>query len=68
MWHFIFGVALGVAIGRVYGWMKYRYPESREMIALKIARLRAERAKVEAEEEKFRTLIDESLDQRMGVK
>jgi len=56
---------LGVAIGRAYGWMKYRYPESEEMVRLKIAKLRAERAQYEAEEEEFRSQINELLSKRM---
>ena len=44
---FAIGLVLGVALGRAYGWMKYHYPESQEMIRLKQARLRSERARYE---------------------
>ena len=62
---FAIGLVLGVALGRAYGWMKYHYPESQEMIRLKQARLRSERARYEVEEEKSRAEIDRSLNRRM---
>lgn len=67
-WLLICGVVIGILIGRAYGWMKYRYPESREMINLKVAKLRAERAQAEEETERIRRRIDDSLDERMGVR
>lgn len=62
---FCFGLALGITLGRLYGHAKYRYPEFQEMINLKIAKLRAERASYEAEEERYRQEIDEILNGRM---
>jgi len=62
---FAFGLALGILLGRVYGKMKYRYPEFQEMILLKQAKLRAERAKYEAATERFRAEIDDLLSERM---
>lgn len=65
---FLIGVAVGIFIGRAYSWMKYAFPESEEMIRLKITRLQAERAKARAEkalweerEEKTRARVDASL-------
>ena len=59
------GFSLGLLTGRLYGHAKYRYPEFQEMINLKIAKLRAERASYEAEEERYRQEIDEILNGRM---
>jgi hypothetical protein len=65
MWYFIFGIVVGVLLGRAYGWMKYHYPESREMIAVKVARLRAERARYEYETEAARMKIDDLFAERL---
>ena len=62
---FLLVLFLGILIGRVYGWMKYHYPEFEEEIRLKVAKKRAERARYEAEEEEYRREIDESLNERM---
>lgn len=56
---------LGIVLGRIYGWMKYHYPEFQEEIRLRVARKQLLRAQAEAETELYRTEIDESLDARM---
>lgn len=63
---FIVVLLLGILIGRVYGWMKYHYPEFQEKVKLEAARYRVERAKLEAQEEEARARIDEILEGRMG--
>jgi hypothetical protein len=69
MWFFIFltGVIVGIAVGRLYGWMKYHYPEFQEEIRVKTARKRLERISIEAEEERIRARIDASLDRRINA-
>jgi hypothetical protein len=62
---FTVGLILGLSIGRVYGHMKYRLPEFQEVIRLREAKLRAERASYEAEEEQWRLKTDEMLRERM---
>lgn len=62
----ILGLVLGFILGRLYAWMKYHYPEFQEIIKLKVARLRAERARVEAEEEHYRGEIDDELERRIA--
>ena len=64
MIYFIFGLILGIILGRLYGWMKYHYPEFQEAIKLKQAKLRAERASYEAQEERYRGEIDDELERR----
>lgn len=56
---------LGILIGRVYGWMKYHYPEFQEEIQVKIAQKRLERISIQADEERIRAQIDRSLDRRI---
>jgi Fe-S oxidoreductase len=56
----------GFAWGRAYGWMKYHYPEFQEEIALRIARKKAERARYEAEADRYRGMIDDDLDRRLN--
>ena len=58
-------LVIGFALGRWYGWMKYHYPEFQEAIKLKAAKYRAERARYEAEEERFRGEIDDEIERRM---
>ena len=55
----------GFGLGRWYAWAKYSYPENVEMIRVKVAKQRAERAKYEAEEERLRAKINDSLDERL---
>ena len=62
---FIVVLLLGILIGRIYGWMKYHYPEFQEKVKLEAARYRVERARLEAEEEEHRQRIDEILEGRM---
>lgn len=62
---FTFGLILGCAIGRLYGIMKYRYPEFQEAVRLKEAKLRAQRASYEAETERFQAEINDLLNERM---
>jgi len=62
---FILGLLLGILIGRVYGWMKYHYPEFQEAVKLKEAKLRADRYREEARGEKHRGEIDDELERRM---
>lgn len=62
---FLLGLFFGIAIGRVYGWMKYHYPEFQEQINVKVAKARADRAEQEAREEKARRQIDDSLHERL---
>jgi hypothetical protein len=50
MFIFLLGLFLGIAIGRAYGWMKYHYPESKELIMVKVAKARADRAEQETRE------------------
>jgi hypothetical protein len=56
---FILGVILGVAIGRLYGWMKYHYPEFREEIQAKVADARLRRKQIELREAQVQQEIDE---------
>lgn len=65
MWIFILGILLGVVLGRVYGWMKYHYPEFQEEIKLKVARKRLLRTRIEAEIEASRLDVDRLLEARM---
>ncbi len=60
------GLTAGFAVGRLYQWAKDRYPESQEMIRLKISRMRAERAEWEHQEEKARMKTSDLLDKRMA--
>jgi hypothetical protein len=55
---------IGFILGRIYGWMKYHYPEFQEAVKLKAARLRAERMEEEARAERARGMIDDELDRR----
>jgi hypothetical protein len=61
------GLLVGIGIGRWYGWAKYRYPEFQEMLRVRVAKLRVERARYEAEEERLRAEINETLDTRIGL-
>lgn len=56
---------LGVVVGRVYGWMKYHYPEFQEEMNLRVARKKAERVEYEAQAEITRGRIDDDLHRRM---
>ena len=60
----LLGFALGLAIGNVYQNWKARMVEFQEIILLKAAKLRAERARYEADEEHYRSEINELLDRR----
>jgi len=62
---FIFGLILGIILGRIYGWMKYHYPEFQEAIKLKTAKLHADRMQEEARAERHRGEIDDELDRRI---
>ncbi len=64
---FIWGMflLLGFVLGRIYGWMKYHYPEFQEAIKLKTARLRAQRMQEEAKAERARGAIDDEIDRRI---
>lgn len=64
MFHFIFGFWCGFTIAYIYGWMKIRYPESREMIAVKVAAQRQKRAAYELATEKLREQTDAILRRR----
>ena len=66
MLYFVAGIAVGILLGRLYARAKYHYPEFQEMIRLRVARLRAERAKREEEEERTRAKFDRSLERRTG--
>lgn len=57
---------LGFILGRIYGWMKYHYPEFQEEIKLRVARKRLERAKCEAETEEERMRIDKLFDREIS--
>lgn len=59
-------VILGIVIGRVYGWMKYHYPEFEEEMNLRVARKKAERVRWEAEAECYRGAIDDEIDRRIS--
>lgn len=48
----------GIVLGRIYGWMKYHYPEFQEKVKLETARYRLQRARVEADEAEQRMRID----------
>jgi uncharacterized membrane-anchored protein YhcB (DUF1043 family) len=63
--YFILGLILGIILGRVYGWMKYHYPEFQEEIHLRVARKKAERVKYEEQTDAARARMDELLDKRM---
>jgi len=63
---FIFGLILGIILGRIYGWMKYHYPEFQEDIKLKTATKRADRMREEARAERHRGEIDDELDRRLS--
>lgn len=62
----IVSLVVGFILGRTYGWMKYHYPEFQEAVKLKAAKLRAERARYEAQEERYRGEIDDDLNRRLG--
>ena len=62
---FIAGLVLGIIIGRIYGWMKYHYPEFQEEIKLKVARKRAERYRHEYEIDKARGMMDDEIERRL---
>jgi hypothetical protein len=62
---FLLGVALGILLGRVYGWMKYHYPEFQEEMNLRVAKKKADRAREEARAERHRGEIDDELSRRM---
>jgi hypothetical protein len=66
-WLLVIALLAGIVVGRIYGWMKYHYPEFQEEIKLKVAKLRAERYRVEAEGERYRGEIDDELDRRYRV-
>jgi hypothetical protein len=55
---------LGIVLGRIYGWMKYHYPEFQEAVKLKSAKLRAERARYEAEQFRHEGEIDDEIERR----
>lgn len=59
-------IFFGFVLGRLYGWMKYHYPEFQEEIHLRVARKRAERYRHEYETEKIRGQIDDDLDRRLN--
>jgi hypothetical protein len=65
MFIFLLGLFIGIAVGNAYGWMKYHYPESKELIRVQVARARADRAEQEAREEKARREIDDSIHERV---
>lgn len=58
---------LGILVGRLYGWMKYHYPEFQEAIKMRAARYRAERMRYEAEAERYRGAVDDEIDRRMLI-
>ena len=62
---FILGVILGIILGRLYGWMKYHYPEFQEAVKFRAARLRADRMEEEARAERARGQIDDEIERRM---
>jgi hypothetical protein len=62
---FCSGVALGILLGRLYAYSKYRYPEFQEKLLLDQAQIKAKRLRYEAEQERLRAQIDEILDQRI---
>jgi hypothetical protein len=62
----IASLILGFILGRIYGWMKYHYPEFQEAVKLKAAKYRTERAMYEAREERYRGEIDDDLNRRLG--
>lgn len=67
MWFiFLLGLFIGIAVGHAYGWMKYHYPESKELIMVKVAQARADRAEQEAREERARREIDDSIHERVS--
>jgi len=66
MTYFIFGVLLGIILGRLYGWAKYHNPEFQEMIKAKTARARAERMQWEARAERYAGEIDDELERRQA--
>lgn len=55
---------LGILLGRIYGWMKYHYPEFQEEIRLRVAEKRARRYRYEYEAERIRGQIDDDVDHR----
>jgi len=59
------GLLLGVFLGRLYGWMKYHYPEFQEELALRVVKLRTERMKYEAQQERYRSQLDEEIERRL---
>lgn len=65
MFYLIAVFILGFILGRAYGWMKYAFPESQEMLRVKVAKLQAERAYHDARREKYRSEIDDSIDERI---
>ena len=65
MIYFILGLILGIIIGRLYGWMKYHYPEFQEEIRLRVARKRAERYRYEYEADKARGMMDDEIERRL---
>jgi hypothetical protein len=64
IWFFC-GLLLGTLLGRVYGWMKYRYPEFQEVVKLKETRLRRERMAEELKIDRIRAEQDEILNQQL---
>lgn len=60
----VLGLVIGCVIGRAYGWMKYHFPESQELIQLKITKTREERLTHEVNLERMRKELDEILRER----
>jgi hypothetical protein len=65
-WILLTGIVIGVCVGRAYGWMKYHYPESQEMIRVKIEQQRLRRLRVQEQQEIVRARIDKSLSERIN--
>lgn len=59
-------LVLGFILGRIYGWMKYHYPEFQEEIKLRTSEKRARRMQYEYEVERMRGRISRSLDRQIG--
>jgi hypothetical protein len=67
MFWLLVGACIGILLGRWYEWMKWHYPESKEMIAVKLAQRRLERLRLEQACDDIKAEIDDDLDRRIGA-